>query len=156
MVVANGASTGAEALERRIVVGVDGSDGGYRALEWALAEARYRDALVQIVHAWTYPAAAGLAPMSADLFSESAAPILEGAMRLAAEVDPGARVKGETVQRTAALALIEASKGADMLVVGSRGRGGFAGLLLGSVSQQCASHAECPVVVVPSQRRRGR
>ncbi len=134
--------------ERKIVVGVDGSDCGLQALEWAMHEARSRDAIVQIVHAWTYPATTGFVPIPGNLFAEGATTILEQAMRQAVEIDPDVRIKGDTVQDVPARALIEHSEGADMLVVGSRGHGGFAGLLLGSVSQQCAAHARCPVVIV--------
>jgi nucleotide-binding universal stress UspA family protein len=68
-----------------------------------------------------------------------------------AESHDGAQVAAEVVEAPAAEALITASTGADMLVVGSRGHGGFAGLLLGSVSQDCARHARCPVVIVPAR-----
>lgn len=130
----------------RIVVGVDGSPGGRRALEWALDEARRRDAVLEVVHAWTYPPTEfTVAP---EEFAVAAAEVITEAVEEAADIDPSVAVKSEVRQQPAAPALVELSKGADLLVVGSRGRGGFAGLLLGSVSQQCVNHAHCPVVVV--------
>ena len=72
-----------------------------------------------------------------------------------ATVAPGVTFKGVTHEGPAAKVLLEASEGADLLVVGSRGLGGFSGLLLGSVSQQCSLHAHCPVVIVRPQDERG-
>lgn len=131
-----------------VVVGVDGSEPSRQALAWAVQEARRRNATLQVVHAWSYPASAGYAPLPLASFADQASQVLSDAMGQVAELDPGVSAKGETRQEPAATALIELSEGADLLVVGSRGRGGFAGLLLGSVSQQCAAHAHCPVVVV--------
>ena len=137
----------------RIVVGTDGSDHAARALRWAAEETGWRQVTLEVVHAWlpAYPVTAH------DLFNDYAP--LEKASRavLAAAID---RVRGEVPQvgeihetllmEQPALALMHAARGAEMLVVGSRGRGGFAGLLLGSVSQRCITHAPCPVVVVPA------
>jgi nucleotide-binding universal stress UspA family protein len=133
----------------RIVVGVDGSPGGRRALEWAVDEARRRDAVLEVVHAWTYPPTEfTVAP---EEFAVAAAEVITEAVEEAADIDPSVAVKSEVRQQPAAPALVELSKGADLLVVGSRGRGGFAGLLLGSVSQQCVNHGHCPVVVVRTE-----
>jgi nucleotide-binding universal stress UspA family protein len=105
------------------------------------------------VLAWAIPFVAdvpsGLLPaLLADL-REDAEKALDVAL---GEVDTsGVEVERVVVEGPAGGALVEASRGAELLVVGSRGRGGFKGLLLGSVSQQCAHHAECPVVIVPPQ-----
>ena len=137
----------------RIVVGVDGSEAAQDALRWAVAEAQARGARLAIVHAWQYPyfGPTPIAGMVVDLddLEASARGVLEHA---AAEVDlTGLAEPAELVlvDRTAAIALVEAAKGADLLVVGTRGRGGFKGLLLGSVSQQLTHHAPCPIVIVP-------
>jgi nucleotide-binding universal stress UspA family protein len=145
-----------------IVVGVDGSQGANEALRWAMGEARLRRANVRAVHAWTVPLV--LSIPSADTFGvpEPAGSMDEVRAALRKEADniltaslEGVRggeinVDGEVVEGRAARTLIEAAADADLLVVGSRGLGGFTGLLLGSVSQQCAHHAHCPVVIVPS------
>ncbi|HZU73212.1 MAG TPA: universal stress protein [Acidimicrobiales bacterium] len=137
-----------------IVVGVDGSAHGRRAVDWALEEARARHCGVLLILAYDY-GVAPMAPIAYDVFSK----IEEGARQtLDEEVAYAARsgvpVEGRLEFGPASRALIEASAGAPMLVVGGRGRGGFAGALLGSVSTACVHHALCPVVVVPSDRRR--
>lgn len=140
----------------RIVVGVDGSDHARRALAWALEEGRVRQAEVEVVNAWhpPYVGAYPFDPAALDL-----ALFEQGARDLVTEVLDGQDVAGlpappkvTLVSDTAAQAVLTAAEGAEMAVTGSRGRGGFAGLLLGSVSQQVAHHAPCPVVVVPAPR----
>jgi nucleotide-binding universal stress UspA family protein len=136
-----------------IVVGIDGSDDSARALEWAADEAKLRGSRVRIVTAWHVPAlvySAGytsmFAPSSEEEGEHAAQTIAEGA---AGELrDRGLDADAAVGYGNAAENLIEASTEADMLVVGSRGHGGFTGLLLGSVSTQCAQHAHCPVVIV--------
>lgn len=138
---------------QRIVVGVDGSACARRALAWAVEEARLRGASVEAVHAWTTPFVAGY-PYTTLVFDprqleQHAREMLE---ELIAEVDTtglAVSVEPMVVGGGAAAALVEAAKGADLLVVGSRGRGGFTGLLLGSVSHQVVHHAPCAVVIVP-------
>jgi nucleotide-binding universal stress UspA family protein len=136
-----------------IVVGVDGSDESARALEWAADEAELRAARIRVLSAWHIPTlvySSGYVPMVAPSADEST----EHATRAIAEGAAGELrhrdLEAEwTVERgNAAEALIDASAEADLLVVGSRGHGGFTGLLLGSVSAQCAAHAHCPVVIV--------
>ena len=141
-----------------IIVGVDGSDASERALHWALEEARLRGAVLEVVHAWPHPHAPlpgyrpSLAPESVRAMREAAKELVEDIVAgLPAELS-GIDVRAFEVEGPPAQALLDAAQGADLLVVGSRGRGGFAGLLLGSVSQQCAHHARCPVVIVPPAR----
>lgn len=132
----------------RIVVGVDGSTSSYAALDWALEEARLRSGQVHIVSAWHYPVigdAAGRAP-DRDAFGDHARQAHAEAVRHAA--DAGVDVTGEVTVGHPAEVLLGAAAGADLLVVGSRGHGGFANMLLGSVSTQAVHHAECPVLVV--------
>ena len=151
-----------------IVVGVDGSPGSDAALRWALDEARLRGSKLQVVHAYEPPSAfiteAGLGvggvpspPVSADAegrlreAAEAAArDVIEQALQRAAGETAPTEIEVTPAQGSAARTLLEAAEGAELLVVGSRGRGGFLGLLLGSVSQQCAQHPPCPVVILPS------
>lgn len=152
-----------ECKQRRIVVvGVDGSPGAREALRWAVAEARLRQTRLRVVHAWTarfagvpgggYGYLDGTPELLAgDGVSDmrwAAEEMLEGMMReIAADAD-GVEVERQVVEGAAADVLIRAAAEGDLLVVGSRGHGGLAGLLLGSISQQCAYHAPCPVVIV--------
>jgi nucleotide-binding universal stress UspA family protein len=115
----------------RIVVGVDASPGALRALAWAADEARLRLASLQVVHAHQAQA-------------------LEGLLDEMGETVEGIDVQRTVVEdRSPAEAPVELSADADLLVVGSRGRGGFTSLLLGSVSHAAVLHAMCPVVVIP-------
>ena len=140
-----------------IVVGVDGSEDGRKALRWALEEARLRKATLRVVHAWfplPPPAPIGLTPPTAPaaqeigMLREAAEQLLAHELSEVAGDDPGIPVEPKAVEDVAAQALISEAEDADLVVVGSRGHGGFAGLLLGSVSQQLAHHAPCPVVIV--------
>jgi nucleotide-binding universal stress UspA family protein len=138
-----------------IVVGIDGSPGAREALRFALEEARLRGSSVTAVFAWSLPMAVdapgGLIPDLIADFQAEAAEELEAVMAEAGDL-AGVAVEQVVVEGAAAKRLIEAAKDAELLVVGSRGRGGFAGLMLGSVSQQCAHHAPCPVAIVPTPR----
>ena len=139
-----------------IVVGVDESEGARRAFDWAIAEARAHGARLVLVHA--YQPLSGYYPSSAVEGQHLRAGIEEETRQageafvkgLLAEV-PGDDVEIEPVvtRGRASEALLERAHDADIVVVGSRGHGGFTGLLLGSVSQQVVHHAPCPVVVVP-------
>ncbi len=133
-------------------MGVDGSPDALAALRFALAEARLRGAEVQAVSAWHYPDTfGGPVILAGDYDLEAIAHrALDEAITATKDQQTGLTVNLMTTQGRAASALLDAAAGADLLVVGSRGRGGFAGLLLGSVSQQCVHHAPCPVVVVPA------
>lgn len=138
----------------RIVVGVDGSPGGDKALRWAVAEAERRGAMLHIVvAAWYTPVWTISTPIPAVELTESATPILSRAVDEARALWPDVLIRQDIVVGPPAKALIDASDKASLLVVGSRGHGGFAGLLLGSVSQHCIVHASCPVVVVPAGER---
>lgn len=142
----------------KIVVGVDGSECGRRALEWAIAEAELRDTEVIAVHAWqtpvVVPAPGGFAYTIPDIdFDAEAHRLLDTAIKEATGGTEDVKVERRVVQRPATEALVRAADGADMLVIGSRGLGGFSGLLLGSVGQQCAHHARCPVVIIPHEDR---
>jgi nucleotide-binding universal stress UspA family protein len=134
----------------RIVVGVDGSKGADAALAWAAEEARLRNAHLEVVHTIAYPITGGM-PLTQEVDSQ----LIAGAQAVLDDSIARADLEGTDHEArfergSAAVLLVEIAKGADLLVVGSRGRGGFVGLLLGSVSQQCAHHAPCPIVIVPA------
>ena len=139
----------------RIVVGIDGSPGSLHALSWAGREARLRNATLEVVAAWTYPTPVLLVPVAPDppqvkTLRKHAREMIEHALEKVADDVDGVDVDLRVVEGDTSAVLLERAKGADLLVVGSRGLGGFRGLLLGSVSQQCVQHAISPVVVVPS------
>jgi nucleotide-binding universal stress UspA family protein len=142
-----------------IVVGVDASAAAKAALRWAVDEGRLRQAAVVAVHAWEVPALA-LAPVDVvpapppiDLVSltkelgEAAEQLVRHVVEEVAGDAAGVEVRPVATEGPAPTVLVEAARGADLVVVGSRGRGGFVGLLLGSVSDQVAHHAPCPVVI---------
>jgi nucleotide-binding universal stress UspA family protein len=135
-----------------IVVGVDGSEDSDRALDWAINEARLRSARLRLVAAWHIPLTVYSGPgyVPAVGSRESFEELAKEAAGLAVKRVGDTGVEADSVVREgqAAEVLLEESVGADMLVVGSRGHGGFTGLLLGSVSAQCAHHALCPLVIV--------
>ncbi len=137
-----------------IIVGVDGSEGSRAALRWAARTAAAQDARLRAIAAWQYPAGAATPAGPAELpgpdeMDQQTGDDLRGLVReeLGAEAD---RVEIEAGRGPAAPVLLAAAArtDADMLVVGARGLGGFGGLLLGSVSQQCVEHSPCPVVVL--------
>jgi nucleotide-binding universal stress UspA family protein len=147
-----------------IVVGVDHSDGAKAALRFALEEAQLRQATLRVVHAWQfgYIGAAGfegsLPAVGGELdeFRQGATAALDETLRHVGAENAGVAIERRIDQGAAAAVLVEESRGADLLVVGSRGHGGFAQLLLGSVSQQCAQHAFCPVVIIRGSLTNGR
>lgn len=136
----------------RIVVGIDGSPHSRHMLAFAIEEARRRDASIDAVYAYA-PPVYWSAPEFGVLIPRPEAEVVEDATELLArelaEVPADVRVEQVVVEGPAARALLETARGADLIVVGSRGRGGFMGLLLGSTSHQVVTHATCPVVVVP-------
>jgi nucleotide-binding universal stress UspA family protein len=137
-----------------IVVGVDGSEGGSAALEFAAEEAALRQARLRIVSAWEVPVAAygGFAPPvgaeTLDAFRIRAQQVADDAAASVKKLQPSLDVEALEVMGQPADALLEQAAGATLIVVGRRGLGGFKSLLLGSVSQQVVHYASCPVVVV--------
>ena len=139
-----------------IVVGVDQSAGARQALRFALEEAQLRQAKLRAVHAWQtgyigVPGIEGSLPAigpELEEFRRAAEIILDATLQEVAAEAGDVEIERRVDQGAPAAILVAESRSADMLVVGSRGHGGFAQLLLGSVSQQCAQHAECPVVIV--------
>ena len=143
-----------------IIVGIDGSDHSRRALEWAVKEAAIRHAPLTVLvvqpaiagysgSATAYPGDAALADQAGKTAQEETDQVVAGL--------GGPGPESVTVQATIgipAAVLIDASKDADLVVVGSRGTGGFRELVLGSVSTQVTHHAHCPVVVIPAANRR--
>ena len=140
----------------RIVAGVDGSESSAAALRWAADEADRRDLDLHVVACWSYPAmpfALYQLPISGEQFEADARNAAETELEKELGADrAGLDVEVEVIEGPASLRLLEFDRVAAMIVVGSRGRGGFAGLLLGSVSQHLAEHARCPVVIVPGAR----
>jgi nucleotide-binding universal stress UspA family protein len=133
----------------RVIVGVDGSEQSQQALRWALFAARSMGADVEAVIAWDWGMTA-CAPYPAqwDPAVDAQTTVDQALDKVFGEHDHPADLKVTVQQGYPSRVLLDASAGADMLVVGSRGRGGFAGLLLGSVSATCAEHATCPVLVI--------
>jgi nucleotide-binding universal stress UspA family protein len=151
-----------EHVSGTIVVGVDGSDPSRGALDWALGEASLRSARLVAVHAWSFfpsvssdpfPGGYGQVSVATEEAYEAlrlaAERLLESEVSAASRAHEGVEVELQTVEGRPAVVLLEAARDAQLLVLGTRGHGGFAGLLLGSVSQQCAHHAPCPLVSVP-------
>jgi nucleotide-binding universal stress UspA family protein len=133
---------------RRVVVGVDGSPASDRALAWSVQEAVARHAALEVVHGWELPAVAEAVAFDVGLLEEGARTVLE---RATAQVDDARLDQAvSSVLRCGhpVSSLLEAAEGAELVVVGARGRGGFAGLLLGSVSSQLAHHVKAPLIVV--------
>ena len=134
----------------RIVVGVDGSNSSLQALERAARHAELTGEALEVITTWAWPATYGWSPQIpadwnplADVTKE-----LDKTVARLRQAHPDVTVHPRVVEGHAAPVLIEASRGAELLVVGSRGHGEFTGMLLGSVGEHCVSHAHCPVLVV--------
>lgn len=146
----------------KIIVGVDGSDDSRRALAWALAEADLRNADLHVVIAWAFPYAWGRGFNSewaddADFFAKAAEKEAEEAVaELLGSAARPTWLHVHAFEGSPAPVLLDLSRDADLLVVGSRGRGGFRGLMLGSVSSACARHASCPIAVIPAAEDRSK
>jgi nucleotide-binding universal stress UspA family protein len=138
---------------RRIVVGVDGSEPSIRALQWAARQAKWSDATLEVVTAWTFPehpAPLGLeihVPWPDELIAQARVKLDEVIGAALPDMDPQG-IHASVIRGSALRVLLDAARDAELLVVGSRGRGAMAELLLGSVSEHCVRHAGCPVVVV--------
>jgi len=143
------AGDGADAGQARIVVGVDGSQHARDALRWAAHFGRVFGARVEAVIAWEYPPALGWSVLPDDWDpAEDMRKVLEESVADVFGDQPPAGLQQLVQEGGAARVLIEACEGAAILVVGSRGHGGFSGLLLGSVSANVAEHAPCPVLII--------
>jgi nucleotide-binding universal stress UspA family protein len=140
-------------IPQRIVVGVDESPSAALALRWALAEAHLRGAHVDVVHAWhpSYVMASPVVgrPVASAALEDQARAVLDAAVDAEARALTGVSVDRLVVRESAAQAVLDVAQGADLVVLGSRGHGGFARRVLGSVTQHVALHAPCPLVVVP-------
>lgn len=132
----------------RIVVGIDGSDESLDALRRALRLREGSDTPVELVAAWQYPNFYGAMTVSEWSPERAAEEILADAAKAVFDETPPRWLTQTTRRGNPAEVLIHESEGADMLILGSRGHGGFAGLLLGSVSMACAEHAHCPVLII--------
>ncbi len=142
----------ASSTRPRIIVGVDGSPGSVEALRQAGLLVTSFSGSVEAVFVWQFPATViGVFPSEWSP-EDDAKTILDGAVREVFGAVPPSWVQQTTVEGAPTRALIELSEDADLLVVGSRGHGGFAGLLLGSVSSACAEYAHCPVLIIHGDR----
>jgi nucleotide-binding universal stress UspA family protein len=132
----------------RVVVGVDGSPASHRALGWAVDEAAVRHADLVVVHAWQIPTAGELTGFDVGQIEDGARSVLDQALASVDTAGLDRPVERRLPCGHPSAALLEAAEGAGLVVVGARGRGGFSGLLLGSVSRQVAHHVTAPLIVV--------
>ncbi len=133
----------------RLVVGVDGFESSKAALRWAIHQAKLTGAVVEAITAWQLPVGTGWVPTTEiPDYQADAAAVLGEAMTEMCAVDPDVQVCPRVVEGRAGQVLAEAAEGADLLVVGTRGHGGLAEALLGSVGQYCVHHAPCPVLII--------
>ncbi len=138
-----------EAPGNRIVAGVDGSESSVAALHWAARQAVLTGSTLEAIMTWEWPIDYGWTPPIPDEYdpASQSATILEGIVAKVREQHQDLVVSSKVVEGHPAPVLVKSSIGADLLVVGSRGHGEFAGMLLGSVSEHCATNAHCPVLV---------
>lgn len=135
----------------RIVVGVDGSSSSADALRWAANQAALTGGELHVITAWHLAAAYGYVPVGPDFdWERDGESMLDQMIEKAVSTDRRVEIHKQVMQGHPAQVLLDAADGAQLLVVGSRGHGGFTGMLLGSVSQHLVAHARCPVVVVHS------
>jgi nucleotide-binding universal stress UspA family protein len=134
----------------RIVAGFDGgSESSLHALSWAARQALLTGGTLEVVTTWEWPSSYGWAvPIPDDFDPESdTRKVVDTAIANALSEHPGLKAEARLINGHPAPVLVEASKGADLLVVGSRGHGEFVGMLIGSVSEFCVANAHCPVLV---------
>jgi nucleotide-binding universal stress UspA family protein len=137
--------------EKKIVVGVDGSDSSKAALAWGIRQAQLTGAPLEAIMSWDYPTSYGwmIVPENIDLQADATSE-LERVVKEVTEdmVDPSVELTTCVIQGHPALVLMSEAADASLVVVGSRGHGEFAGMLLGSVSEHLSTHAPCPVLIV--------
>jgi nucleotide-binding universal stress UspA family protein len=135
---------------RRIVVGIDGSESSADVLAWAAHQATLTGSTLEAVMSWEWPNTYGAGYYVPDNYSPDidAHKMLDDAVEKVRGTFPELVIKRTVVEGHPAPALVDASVGADLLVVGSRGRGEFSGMLLGSVSEYCTHHVSCPITIV--------
>ena len=132
-----------------VVVGVDGSDQASEAVRWAVAQARVLGGALEVCAFWHVPPVSShRAAYDYHQLADAAREELDKALCLAGELDWSVETRGVTERKAPGPGLVKESAGARLLVIGSRGLGGFRGLLLGSVGRYCAEHARCPVLIV--------
>ncbi|HEY2075372.1 MAG TPA: universal stress protein [Streptosporangiaceae bacterium] len=147
---------GTTTTRRRIVVGVDGSESSLAALRWAVRQAELTGAPLEAVSAWEWPVSYSgwETPMPPDYDpADEAQRQLDKAVSAALTPADAIEVRRSVIEGHAAPVLEALSKTADLVVVGSHGHGEFAGMLLGSVSEHCATHCHCPVVVIRGENQ---
>lgn len=138
-----------------IVVGVDGSVESLKAVDWAALECERRHLPLLLVHAWDTDRSNESLQSILPLVHQQSQDVLSAAKRSALQAAPDVRVSRREDRTRPATALVDASRHADTVVVGTRGLGTLRGALVGSTSMQLAAHARCPVVVVPGDVRTG-
>jgi nucleotide-binding universal stress UspA family protein len=135
--------------QSEILVGVDGSEASIDALRWAIQQAQSTDSTLSVIMSWhSFGVGAVPAPPSDANLAAQASVFLQMLVERHVPVNVGIKVKQHTLEGHPADVLVSLSANADLLVVGSRGHGEFAGMLMSSVSERCAAHASCPVVIV--------
>jgi nucleotide-binding universal stress UspA family protein len=147
-------NSGSEQDRPRIVVGVDGFESSKAALRWAIHQAKLTGAVVEAVTAWHVPPSTGVIPM-ADMpdYRDDAQSVLAEAVAEMCTTDTEVEVCPRVLAGRAAQVLMAEAEGAELLVLGSRGHGGLAEALLGSVGQFCVHHAPCPVVIMRGKQQ---
>ena len=140
--------------QHRIVTGIDGSESSIEALHWAAGQAQLTGSTLEVITTWDWPANWGWAvtlPEGYDPAADARA-LLDTVVDPVRKAYPGVDIQIHAVEGHPSPALVAASEGADLLVVGSRGHGQFTGMLLGSVSEYCVRNAPCPVTVVRERK----
>ena len=139
----------ADKVQERVVVGIDGSEQSSQALEWAASYARAKGGTLRAVTAWMFPSSYGFYVSGEGWdIEETATKVAEEQLAAVRKNYPDLDIPLSVVNAHPAQAMVNASDDADLLVVGSRGHGGFTGLVVGSVSTHCVHAAHCPVVVI--------